>query len=104
MTQVDIESLAKLARLEVSNEERSRMEEDIPAIVEFVETIQKAEADAPPSAGSTGSPHSHIGLQNVMREDENPHESGKFTERMLSGAPKVVDGRVAVRQVLKRSP
>lgn len=92
---VDIAALAKLARLEVSEAELAKLEQEIPAILHFVDTIQKANADAHPSTGS--------GLHNVMRADENPHESGKYTKVLLDAAPAREGDRVAVKQVVSRS-
>jgi len=91
---VDIAVLAKLARLEVGEKELAKLEKEIPNILAFVETIQKANV---PSA--TTSP----ALHNVMRADENPHESGKYTEKLLEAAPARVGNRVAVKQVLSRT-
>ena len=93
MTQVDIKALAKLARLEVSDEEVTRLEKEIPAILGFVETIQKVATDsAVPDAA----------LRNVMREDVNPHESGLYTEDVLAAAPATKDNQVVVKQVISR--
>ena len=91
---VDVAALAKLARLEVSDEEMAKLEKEIPAILEFVETIQKANVDAHPSTSS--------GLKNVMRADDESHESGVYTERLLEAAPARDGDRVAVKQVISR--
>lgn len=93
MTDVDIAALAKLARLEISADEMSRLEKEIPSIISFVETIQKADVSA-----ETKSPEH----RNVMRADENPHESGVYTERLLKAAPAQKDNRVLVKQVVSR--
>jgi len=90
---VDISALAKLARLEVSDEEMRKLEKEIPAILEFVETIQKA---------NTGKEANAPSLRNVMRADENPHESGKYTEKLLEAAPARDGDRIAVKQVISR--
>lgn len=90
---IDIAALAKLARLEVSSEELAKLEQEIPAILGFVETIQKAH---------TESEHKGKGLRNVMRADENPHEGGLYTEKLLSAAPAREGNRVAVKQVISR--
>jgi|SRR3989338_1464928 len=92
---VDIAALAKLARLEVSDEEMGKLEKEIPAILEFVETIQKAH-------GSTSSPQASSGLKNVMRADDESHESGKYTEKLLEAAPARDGNRIAVKQVISR--
>ena len=91
---VDIAALAKLARLEVSDAEMVKLEKEIPDILAFVETIQKANVDAHPSTSS--------GLKNVMRADENPHESGEYSERLLDAAPARQGDRIAVKQVISR--
>lgn len=105
---VDVAALAKLARLEVSGEELARLEKEIPSILAFVETIQAASAagrtesaygETKPAAGS-GEPKK--GLRNVMRADENPHESGIHTENLLSAAPAREGDRIAVKQVISR--
>ena len=94
MTQsVDIKALAKLARLEVADEELARLEKEIPAILGFVETIQKVATDTEAHGD---------GLHNVMREDVNPHESGKYTEDLLKAAPATRDNQVVVKQVISR--
>lgn len=90
---IDVAALAKLARLEVSDEELAKLEKEIPSILAFVETIQKA---------SVGAEHKGAELHNVMRADENPHESGIYTAKLLSAAPTREGDRVAVKQVISR--
>lgn len=91
---VDIAALAKLARLEISEGELARLEKEIPAILAFVETIQAA------SAQGSGEPTK--ALRNVMRVDENPHETGKHTKALLEAAPAREGNRIAVKQVISR--
>ncbi|MCR4325278.1 MAG: aspartyl/glutamyl-tRNA amidotransferase subunit C [Patescibacteria group bacterium] len=92
---VDVAALAKLSRLEVSAEELRALEKEIPDILSFVETIKEAH-------GSTSSPRAGSGLQNVMREDGEPHESGKYTKELLDAAPAREGDRILVKQVIKR--
>ena len=90
---VDVGALAKLARLEVSEGELKKLETEIPAILHFVETIQSA---------SAGTEAASPALRNVMRADENPIESGKYTKTLLDAAPAREGDRVAVKQVISR--
>jgi aspartyl/glutamyl-tRNA(Asn/Gln) amidotransferase C subunit len=90
---VDVRALAELARLEVTDVELAKLEREIPDILKFVETIQGANV-----GNETKSPE----LRNVMREDNDPHEKGTYTERLLEAAPKVEDDRVVVKQVVSR--
>ncbi|TSC61446.1 MAG: hypothetical protein Athens041674_763 [Parcubacteria group bacterium Athens0416_74] len=90
---VDIRSLAKLARLDVTDEEVAKLEAEIPSILDFVETIKNA-----PTSLSIATP----ALRNVMRPDENPHESGTYTKELLDAAPAKTGDRIAVKQVISR--
>lgn len=98
MTKVDVRNLAKLARMEVSDDELKKLEEEIPSILAFVEEIQKADIGIESDGG---------GLHNVMREDApsagGPHASGVHTETLLAAAPQVSEGRVVVKQVISRT-
>ncbi len=92
MTDVDIAALAKLARLEVSQDEMAKLDTEIPRILEFVDSIGEAGiADEGASA-----------LRNVVRADENPHEGGMYTEKLLAAAPAREGNRVVVKQVISR--
>ncbi len=97
---VNIRALADLARVEISDDEIMKLEKEIPGILAFVEQIQKVDV-------------SHVShdttLRNVMRADENPHESGIHTEALLSAAPAreampagSQGDRIAVKQVISR--
>ena len=90
---VDVRALAKLARLDVSDEELAKLEKQIPEILAFVETIQKVSADAPDAES---------GLRNVMRDDVHPHETGLYTENLLKAAPAQKNNQIAVKQVISR--
>lgn len=91
--EVDVKALAKLARLYVSDAELVKLDEELPNILAFVETVQKA-----PVSKEAITP----ALRNVMRADENPHESGLYTEKLLSAAPAQEKGRIVVKQVISR--
>ncbi len=90
---VDVAALAKLARIEITEAEIAKLEAEIPEILAFVETIQKANVGKEASAPT---------LRNVVRADENPHESGIYTERLLAAAPARTGNRIAVKQVISR--
>lgn len=90
---VDVQALAKLARLEVSDEELAKLEKELPGILKFVETIQKVSGEAP-----KGDP-AH---RNVMRDDIEPHEGGIHTDELLAAAPAQKHGQLVVKQVITR--
>lgn len=94
---VDIAALAKLARLEMDEKELAKLKKEIPAILAFVDTIQKVHVGSGAKAPV---------LRNVMRADNplggGPTESGTYTEALLSAAPSREGDRVAVKQVISR--
>lgn len=90
---VDIRALAQLARVDISNEEVERLEKEIPSILDFVETIQKADISNVTMDRA---------LRNVMRPDENPHESGEYSKKLLDAAPATEKDQVKVMQVLRQ--
>lgn len=93
MTQIDIKALSKLARIEVSETEMTKLEAELPSILAFVDTIQKADVSTEAIAPD---------LRNVVRADEAPHERGAFTETLLAAAPAREGNRIAVKQVISR--
>lgn len=93
MTLVDVKALAKLARLEIADEELAKLETEIPAILGFVETIQNVVAEA-----GHLTPEHH----NEMRDDANPHETGLHTRTLIDAAPAQRDDQIAVKQVISR--
>ena len=92
-TKVDVRVLAEMTRMEVSDAELAKLEQEIPAILAFVDIIQSAD---------TSGVSLDTSLRNVTRPDENPHESGLYTEDLLAGAPAREGNRIAVKQVLTR--
>ena len=90
---VDIAALAKLARLEVSEQEMAKLETELPGIISFVETIQKAQT-SPDVATPV--------VRNVMRADKDPYEGGAYSEALLKAAPARKGDRVVVKQVVSR--
>ena len=90
---VDVKAFAKLARLDVSDEELAKLETEIPAILGFVETIQKVSGEA-----ANISPEH----RNIMREDGTPHETGLHTDELLKAAPAQKENQVAVKQVISK--
>ena len=90
---VDIKVLSALARLDVSDDDMKKLEKQIPAILSFAARIQEVVAKVDTDKNPTH--------KNVMREDASPHESGIYTEALLSAAPERERNYVSVTQVLK---
>jgi aspartyl-tRNA(Asn)/glutamyl-tRNA(Gln) amidotransferase subunit C len=92
ITKADIEKLAKLSRLKLSDAEKEAYLKDMESILDYVGQINAAKIkDTKPEAGEP---------RNVMRDDDHPHESGVFTDALLKLAPKSADRRVKVKKIL----
>lgn len=90
----DVQKLAELSRIEFSDEELEKLCADIDSIVSYIDDIQQVELP------EGVSPSPHLALENVMREDGEPHEPGMFTEQMLSQAPRRKGAFVEVKKIL----
>ena len=89
----EIEKLAALSRIALSSEETEALRKDFDSILRYVEQINKVSATL--SSGGKAGP-----LRNVMREDAKPHQSGEFTEILLSAAPKREEDYIRVKKIL----
>ena len=88
----DVEHLAGLARIAVSDNEKELFRHDLEEILAYVSRVKLVESER--SKVKRGE------LCNVMREDGDPHESGIFTEDLLAAAPTREGNRVLVKKIL----
>lgn len=93
ITREDVERLATLSRLELTEEEKEALTKDLTSILSYVSEL--ASVDATIEGGREAT-------HNTMREDSNPHESGVFSDNLLSAAPKVENGYLSVKQILSK--
>lgn len=90
----DVKKYAELSRIELSKEEVVKLQGELDSILGYIDTIQKVEMPE----GVSASPH--LEIENVMREDGEPHEPGIFTEKMLKQAPKREGKFLKVKKIL----
>lgn len=90
----DVRKLAGLARLALTDEEVKKMQTEISSIIAYVDVIQKVELPATPD------PSPYLELENVLREDVNPHESGIFTDALVEQFPKKDGNYLEVKKIL----
>jgi len=88
----DLQHLAELARMEISEEEQKTLLTEIDPVLQYVEQIREvAVGSVVPEAGE---------VRNVMREDGEPHETGLYTDELLAAAPDSEKGYVKVKNIL----
>jgi len=91
--EIDIDHVARLARLDLTNEERERLREQLGAILEHAATVgEVATADVEPTAYA-------IPRSNVLRSDE-PRPSLPV-EDVLANAPDREDDRFRVPRIVE---
>lgn len=94
MEKKDIEHLAKLARIEVTDVEAEKLAGDITNVLTYVSHIEAVVGDV--------SSEKKVGaLYNVMREDGEPHEAGIYTEDLLNAAPERDGQYVKVKKIIE---
>ncbi len=96
ITKADIEKLAKLSRLKLTEAEKEKYAKDMDNILSYIAQIDSV---APASAKATAGSAKDL-PKNVMRSDDTPHESGIFTDALLKLSPRSESGRVKVKKIL----
>lgn len=92
LTQADVEKIAHLARLDLTEAEMARFQGQLSAILDYAEKLNELDLDGvPPTAHA-------VSQQNVFREDKA--EPSLPIEAVLHNAPKHAHNQFAVQAVL----
>ena len=86
----DVERLAALARISVSENEKESLAREMSDIVDFVSQVQEI-------SESTERTLEHV---NSMREDGVPHEGGLYTEDLLKSAANTKGNNIVVPKII----
>jgi len=92
MDKEQILHLAKLARLELTDEEIATFPGQLEGVLDFVKQVQDVDVSDVQSRD--------FSLVNVMREDENPFETGENREELLAQMPAVKDNYLQTKKIL----
>lgn len=90
----DVKKLAALSRLSLTDEEIKKLQGEITAILGYIDTIQKVTLPETPSGSA------HLEIENIMRDDINPHEPGIHSGKLLAQAPKRDGDYLKVKKIL----
>lgn len=94
LTKDDVNNLANLARIDLTEEEKDKLQKDMGSILDYIAELQKA-----PNVTESHQTENYY-LKNVMRSDDNPNEPGVNTEKILEEAPKRRDNLFVVKKIL----
>ncbi len=95
--EIDIERLALLARIKLTFKEKEKLQKEFGVILDYISQLKEIDISKidDMEAGKT------VDLENVMREDENPHKTGQFSEELLKEAPSTSKGYIKVKHVFE---
>lgn len=87
-----VEKLAKLTRVEISEEEKDSMVADLEAVLGYVSELSSADTSSVVGALDEN--------RNRFREDEGAEAPGLYTDKILANAPRAENGYILVKQVI----
>ena len=87
-------NLAKLARIEIGDKEAGSLSGEFKIILDYVSEVKSTKV-SPLVSDSQGET-----LNNVMREDTEPHESGLYTNKILAQSPAREGDYIKVKKIL----
>lgn len=89
-----VENIAKLARLGLTDKEKKKFQKELSSILDFVEKLNKAETKGiEPMAQATG-------LNNVLREDKKRQKTKEETDKLVNLFPDKKERQVKVKAIL----
>ena len=93
LTRDDVLKLARLARLDLSDEELEHYSKELTAILQYVEQLQAVDVQGLEPT------HQVTGLTNVMRKDE-VIDYGYVPKELLKNVPEVQDDHIKVKRMI----
>jgi aspartyl-tRNA(Asn)/glutamyl-tRNA(Gln) amidotransferase subunit C len=93
LTRDDVLKLAKLARLDLSEDEIGEYSQELSAILDYVEQLQTVDVTGLKPTNQVS------GLVNVMRDDE-PRSYGYQPAELLKNVPKVENNQLKVKRMI----
>ena len=95
MNKDEAKKLAELARLEIADDELEKIAKDMGSVLEYIDKIKTADIPEGDELRIE-----NAGVRNVMVPDENPHETGINTEKLLKEVPEAQDYQIKVKKIL----
>ena len=91
---IDVDHIAKLARLGLDEKEKKKFAQELSSILNFVEKLNEVDTDQV-------EPMAHVtGLKNIKREDVEKEKDKEDTDRLVELAPEEEKRQVKVKAVL----
>jgi len=97
ITKKDVEHIAKLARLGLSEKEKEKYAKELSGILDYMNKLNEINIEGvQPTSQVTG-------LENIFREDENPHklEADKI-KKIIEQAPERKNNFIKTKTILEK--
>lgn len=95
MKREEIEHLASLSRIRLSEAEKDSLEEDLSSIVSYVSAVSELVSDDINSTPQVGARH------NVFRADEITNKADEYTEDIIAEMPASEGRFLKVKKILQ---
>lgn len=95
ISKIEVEKIARLARLELSEDEIKKMQKDLSAILDYFNLLKKADTQ------KIKTKKEPLGfLQNIVREDKVVEKNRSLTDDLVKMAPDRKERHIKVRTIL----
>jgi aspartyl/glutamyl-tRNA(Asn/Gln) amidotransferase C subunit len=92
-TTEEVQKLAALARIRIEGAQLEKFTSEFDAILAYVGQLEALDVKRP---GEGDKP----ALRNVLREDGEPHDAGKYTEKLAAQFPQREGDALSVKQII----
>ena len=96
----EVEHIAKLARLELTEAEVKKMQKDLTEILGYFDLLKKARPEGARLARPKGVAAPKVGNLAAARKDEIKPKNDSLAEKLVSAAPDKKDGYIKVKTIL----
>ncbi len=95
LTRDEVQHIAKLARLGLSDVEIEKFQKDLSSILNYVEKLKEVDI-----SGVAPTSHSQK-IENIMRKDKENQKPEISNQKLLELAPETKDGFLKVKSIIK---
>lgn len=97
ITKKEVESIAGLARLGLSEKEKEKYSRELSGILDYFEKLNEVDTEKVEPTNQV------TGMTNVFREDDSPHAvDAEKIRKMISQAPEREDNFVKTKAILEK--
>ena len=94
ITKKEVEHIAKLARLGLTEEEKEKMQKELSSVLGYMEKLKELDiSKVEPTSYS-------IKIENVMREDQSKEKKLETRKKLIEMAPEKKEGYLKTKSIL----